>query len=97
MKEYDINTRISQLEEYLRRNSHELERDAIPDHSFYSYRHSNRLFSLQRGESIKTFANKIRLQKAAEYLRYSRRSIFNIAIEIGYESSASFSKAFKEG
>ncbi|NET35711.1 MAG: helix-turn-helix transcriptional regulator [Cyanothece sp. SIO1E1] len=96
MKGDDINIRIARLEEFLRENSHEFESNSISNHSFYSYRHSNRLFALQKGESIKSFSNKIRLQKAAEYLRYSTRNILDIAFEVGYETSASFSKAFKK-
>ncbi|MEM8890625.1 MAG: helix-turn-helix transcriptional regulator, partial [Bacteroidota bacterium] len=85
-----------QLEEHLRNSSHEINRSSVSEHAFYSYRHANRLFSSRKGESINTFANKIRLQKAAEHLRYSSKNIFDIAIEVGYETSASFSKAFKK-
>ncbi|MEL6254525.1 MAG: helix-turn-helix transcriptional regulator [Bacteroidota bacterium] len=96
MSEDHVDKRISQLEEHLRNNPHEINRGSVSDHSYYSYRHANRLFSSRKGESINAFANKIRLQKAAEHLRYSSKSIFDIAIEVGYETSASFSKAFKK-
>lgn len=97
MKDIDANARISQLEEHVRRHPYELGAKSIGNHSFYSYRHSNRLFSAQTGESIQSFAAKIRLQKAAEYLKYSSKDMLDIALLVGYETSASFSKAFKKG
>ena len=87
--------RLSQLEDILRQHPHNVSHDDIIDTAFYSYRHINRLFHQKKGESIYTFINRIRLQKAAEYLSYSSKSIFDIAIEVGYESSTSFSKMFK--
>ncbi|MEM6802300.1 MAG: helix-turn-helix transcriptional regulator [Bacteroidota bacterium] len=96
MSKDHIDKRLSQLEEHLRKSSHKTDRKSVSDHSFYSYRHANRLFSARKGESIKTFATKIRLQKAAEYLAYSGRDMLDIALEVGYETVASFSKAFKK-
>lgn len=64
--------------------------------SFYSYRHANRLFTSVNGESINAFSNKIRIRKSAELLKYSSVSISHIAYDVGYESVAAFSKAFKK-
>lgn len=88
--------RVLRLEEYLRNHPYGINNDHIADTAFYSYRHANRLFSAKNGESIKSFINRIRLQKAAEYLSYSSKSIFEIAVAVGYESSASLSKMFKK-
>lgn len=88
--------RIDLLETYIRNSSNKLTSDAVNDLSFYSYRHANRLFKALKGESINTYANKVRIQIAAEYLKYSTKDILDIALEVGYESTAAFSKAFKK-
>ncbi len=88
--------RVIELEYLLRNECCEIDPKKITDTSFYSYRHINRLFTSKNGESIKSFINRIKLQKSAEYLFYSSKSIFEIAIEVGYESTSSFSKMFKK-
>lgn len=95
MKNYAKN-RIDLLEEYIRSSSEKTTVESINANSFYSYRHANRLFKSLKGESINSYANKIRIQTSAEYLKYSSKSIFEIALEVGYESTAAFSKAFKK-
>ncbi len=66
------------------------------DEALYSYRHANRLFKKFKGESINSFGNKIRIQAAAEYLLYTDYDLLEIALAVGFESGASFSKAFKK-
>ena len=94
-KEHPEN-RIDQLEEHIRSHSDKTSQEAVSDKAFYSYRHANRLFKSLKGESIQAFANKIRIQKAAEQLKYTSQSVFDIALGVGYESTAAFSKAFKK-
>jgi len=96
MSNNHVEKRIDRLEQHLRESAYETTAKSVSDHSFYSYRHANRLFTLHKGESISSFGNKIKLQKAAEYLKYSAKSVFDIAIDVGYQSIASFSKAFKK-
>ena len=95
MKDY-AKKRIDLLEEYIRNSSKKATVESVHTNSFYSYRHANRLFKSLKGESINSYANKIRIQTAAEYLKYTSKSIFEIALEVGYESTAAFSKAFKK-
>lgn len=61
----------------------------------YSYRNINRIFQAIHGETIGKYIKRIRLEKAAEYLKYSSSKIADIAFEVGFEDIASFSKAFK--
>jgi AraC family transcriptional regulator len=63
--------------------------------SHYSYRNINRIFQAIHGETIGKYIKRIRLEKAAEYLKYSSTKIADIAFEVGFEDIASFSKAFK--
>lgn len=70
--------------------------DKVEEISHYSYRNINRIFSALHHETIGKYINRIRLEKAAEYLKFSKRSISDIAFEIGFKDIAAFSKAFKK-
>ena len=67
----------------------------IEEATFYSYRNMNRIFQALHQETIGKYIKRIRLEKAAEYLKYSLRSVSDIAWEVGYGDIAAFSKAFK--
>ncbi|CAL2081224.1 AraC family transcriptional regulator [Tenacibaculum sp. 190524A02b] len=68
----------------------------IEDISFYSYRNINRIFLALQHETIGQFLKRRKLEKAAEYLKFSDSEISDIALEIGYSDVAAFSKAFKK-
>lgn len=70
--------------------------DDIEDIAHYSYRNINRIFLALQHETIGQFIKRKRLEKAAEYLKYSEHEISDIALEIGYSDVAAFSKAFKK-
>lgn len=79
-------------------NTHFKEDISIPDierSCNYSYRNINRIFEAINNETIGKYIKRIRLDKGAEYLKYSDRSISDIAFDIGYSDVAAFSKAFK--
>ncbi|MCG7377949.1 AraC family transcriptional regulator [Paenibacillus sp. ACRSA] len=61
----------------------------------YSYYHLNRQFSAILGESIGSYIKKRRLASAAKALLYTNKKVIEIALENGFESSESFSRAFK--
>lgn len=63
--------------------------------SGYSYYHFTRIFKSVLGESIGNYIQKRRLSCASQKLLYSDRKIIDIAIESGFDSSESFSRAFK--
>ena len=90
------NSRIRWLEEQLRNSLPETTKEFVFSHTFYSYRHSNRLFKSLKGESIHSYVIKLRIQVAKEYLIYTSISISEIANKVGYESKAAFSKAFRK-
>ncbi|MEM9051017.1 MAG: helix-turn-helix transcriptional regulator [Bacteroidota bacterium] len=92
----EVKRRMELLEEFIRSGGGDSSRDSIDAESLYSFRHSNRLFKKLKGESIKSYSNKIRLQLAADYLKHTSVDITQIGLEVGYETSASFSKAFKK-
>lgn len=57
--------------------------------------HLRRVFRLLVGESLGDYVRRRRLEKAAMALVYSRRPITEIALDVGFESSAVFSRAFR--
>ncbi len=61
----------------------------------YSYRNINRIFEALHQETIGKYIKRLRLEKAAQYLKYSDIKVSNIAYEVGFEDRAAFSKAFK--
>lgn len=74
--------------------------DAISVHevasaSGYSYYHFTRIFQSVLGESVGHYLKKRRLSRAAHKLLYSERKIIDIALESGFDSAQTFSRAFK--
>lgn len=57
--------------------------------------HFHRVFKALKGESIGAHISRLRIEAAARLLRYSALSIEDIAFNIGYETPAALSKAFK--
>jgi len=57
--------------------------------------HFCRIFKAIKGEPPISFIARIRIETAAQLLRYSSLTVEEIAYNIGYESPASLSKAFK--
>ncbi|AUP80632.1 AraC family transcriptional regulator [Flavivirga eckloniae] len=68
----------------------------IENTAFYSYRNINRIFLSLHQETIGQYQKRLRLEKAAEYLKFSNQSIADIAYDVGYSEISSFSKAFKK-
>jgi AraC family transcriptional regulator len=56
--------------------------------------HFHRVFRVAFGENLSAFVTRHRLQLAAHELRYSARSITEIALDCGYESPSAFGRAF---
>jgi transcriptional regulator GlxA family with amidase domain len=52
-------------------------------------------FALLLGRTPLAYVAQLRLQRAAQLLETSDRSVIHVATEIGYESEAAFNRAFK--
>lgn len=74
----------------------EINIEKIEQISHYSYRNINRIFQALHHETIGKYIKRVRLEKAAEYLKYSEEQVSDIAINVGFSDVASFSKAFKK-
>lgn len=89
--------RYQRLLEYIDSHfSEPLTAETIESQCFYSYRNINRIFYALNNETIGQYIKRLRIEKAAEYLKYSDTSIADIAINVGFSDTASFSKAFKK-
>jgi len=88
--------RIDRVIDYLRGNLHRSVKLAeLADVACFSEFHFHRIFTAVSGETLNSFTNRLRLEKAARLLRYSEQSLTDIALDCGFSSSATFSRAFR--
>ena len=84
--------------DYLRNNlDRSVKLEELAKVACFSEFHFHRIFSLVLGETVNGLTNRFRLEKAARLLRYSERSLTEIALDCGFSSSATFSRAFRAG
>lgn len=90
--------RIDRVIDYLRGNLHRPVKLAeLANVACFSEFHFHRIFGAVTGETLNNFTNRLRLEKAARLLRYSEQSVTDIALDCGFPSSATFSRAFRSG
>ena len=90
--------RIDRVIDHLRANlDRQVKLEELARIACFSEFHFHRIFSAVSGETLNNFTNRLRLEKAARLLRYSDRSLTNIALDCGFSSSATFSRAFRYG
>lgn len=90
--------RIDRVIDYLRANLHRPVKLAeLANVACFSEFHFHRIFTAVSGETLNNFTNRLRLEKAARLLRYSEHSLTDIALDCGFSSSATFSRAFRSG
>ena len=90
-------TRYKKLLAYLDEHLNaEVNIEKIEEISHYSYRNINRIFEAIHHETIGKYVKRLRLEKAAQFLKYSDLGISQIAYQVGFEDRSAFSKAFKK-
>jgi AraC family transcriptional regulator len=57
--------------------------------------HFHRVYRTMTGETVAATTRRLRLARAAQLLSEAARTVTDIALEVGYESSQSFTKAFR--
>src|ERR1700722_18592993 len=88
--------RISRVIDYLRGNlDRQVKLKELARVACLSEFHFHRIFGAVSGETLNNFTNRLRLEKAARLLRYSEQSLTDIALDCGFSSSATFSRAFR--
>ena len=68
----------------------------IAREAFLSEFHFHRIFKSLTGETIKEFLLRLKIERAAIRLKYSKDNIRRIAFENGYENHETFTRAFKK-
>ncbi len=74
----------------------ELDRTQLATMMGYSVPHFHRIFTAEVGQNITTYIRRVRLEHAANKLITGKTDLTQIALTAGYQSQASFSKAFKQ-
>jgi AraC family transcriptional regulator len=87
-KGYDV---INYIHNHL---SEELNLKLLSEQFGISFFHFQRILKGYLNESLGSYINRIRLEKALEIIRYSDLPISEIALQIGYSDCSAFSKAF---
>src|SRR6478736_8712731 len=90
--------RINRVIDYLRGNlDRQVKLEELARVACFSEFHFHRIFGTVTGKTLNSFTNRLRLEKAARLLRYSDQSLTDIALDCGFSSSATFSRAFRSG
>jgi AraC family transcriptional regulator len=69
--------------------------DEVAKAAGYSYYHLNRQFMAVLGEGLGGYIKKRRLAESAKRLLYTDQKVIDIAMDSGFETSETFSRAFK--
>ncbi|WP_079914117.1 AraC family transcriptional regulator [Paenibacillus sp. 32352] len=77
------------------RNGRPISVDEIAEQLSYTRSHISKLFKQLTGENLKSFIDRVRLEKAKEMLRYSEFNISYITEELGFKDIFTFSRFFK--
>ncbi len=62
----------------------------------YDYSHITNLFTAEEGQSIQSYFNKLKIEKAKELLEYDELSIAEVAYQLGFSTAAYLSTSFKK-
>ncbi|MFC4411439.1 helix-turn-helix domain-containing protein [Chungangia koreensis] len=73
-----------------------IELEEVAKKASMSLPHLYRMFYSLTGYPVKDYMRKRKISIASDHLKYSKRSILDIAIIVGFESQASFTKSFKK-
>jgi AraC family transcriptional regulator len=71
-----------------------LELDDLAAIACFSPYHFHRIFRGMVGESVMEYVRRLRLEQAAQKLRFSDRPVVDVALDAGYESHEAFTRAF---
>lgn len=69
--------------------------DDLAGIAYFSPFHFHRIFKGMVGEPVKVHIRRLRLERAVWHLRSTARSILDIALDAGYETHESFTRAFR--
>lgn len=88
-----INVVINHINNNLAEN---LDLEYLAELGNYSPFHFHRIMRAYLGESLLSYVTRIRMEAAANLIRFTDYPVAEIAFKVGYENPSSFSKAFKK-
>jgi len=92
-----MNKQIQKVLYYIESNlNEELDLIKLAAVANYSTFHFCRVFKVHVGESVMSYANRLKLQNAAIEMKLKNKSMIDIAMNAGYETPTGFLKAFKK-
>jgi AraC family transcriptional regulator len=81
---------------FIQRNlDEELPLEDLARVAYFSPYHFHRIFRGMVGESLKEHIRRLRLERAALRLKHTNRSVLDIALEAGFQTHESFTRAFR--
>lgn len=92
----DLEEKIFLAKKYFENHIHEkVSLAEVAKASFLSPFHFHRIFQSSTGLSPRVYFEKIKLERGAYLLKYTKQSMGDIAFEIGFENQESFTRSFK--
>jgi len=93
----DYAQRMDKVCEYIQRNSERhISLDDLAQEANFSKYHFHRIFTGMVGETVKSYLRRVRLEHAASKLCLTKDPLLRIALEGGFESHATFTRAFRK-
>ena len=90
-------SRINKVIDYVNNNLHKsISLEELAAVAFFSPFHFHRIFVAVTGETVNNFTNRMRNERAARLLKFSKKSISEISIECGFSSTSTLSRLFKQ-
>jgi AraC family transcriptional regulator len=90
-------SRINKVIDYVNNNlDKSISLEQLAAVAFFSPFHFHRVFVAVTGETVNNFTNRMRNEKAARLLKFSKKSISDISIECGFSSASTLSRLFKQ-
>lgn len=90
-------SRVNKVIDYVNNNLNKsISLEELAAVAFFSPFHFHRIFMAVTGETVNNFTNRIRNEKAARLLKFSKKSITEIATDCGFSSASTLSRLFKQ-
>lgn len=90
-------SRINRAIDYVNNNLNKsISLEELASVAFFSPFHFHRIFVAVTGETVNNFTSRIRIEKSARLLKFSKKSISEISMECGFSSISTLSRLFKQ-
>lgn len=92
-----MNAHIKKVADYIEKHlDDELDVIHLAKVAGYSHYHFCRIFKVHMGESVMSYATRLRLENAASEVCLGNKSMISIALDAGFQTPTGFLKAFKK-